>query len=311
MKIQKKYYRIWFGGVLWFFLFFWFIGSYVSATSDCSIVKTILGWTSKKIGFGNLYSDDNFNQALLNLKAFCCESHIFADKTDAICNPDKEYFVDDYPESPYLYDQLVDIALRRLDAVDSPYGLTPDSLGLEWRTYISKKIGEDPSPGSVLSMENTYKKYWDVSPDNTSYTYHPAFVSWSKRMDIKKIKELSLLYTNANLYHRYTESCGIAAQVYLSYVYLFNPSSNVNSRIKNGFRSCQNIVQQRISNELLYTKALMMEKSNALLHKSMSSYLTDYFAKNRLIHLQETITSISNLFLTIAQMLPEGTRQCH
>lgn len=296
---------IWIVLSLFLFGFFW---TWVFASNDCSMVKTNLRWheSEKKIWFGNLYPDAAFNQALMNLKAYCCESNAFALDTEEVCSKDRDYFVDDYPESDYLYDHLIDIALRRLDASSDMYWLDPDPKGLEWRNYISKKIGESSDPWFALAMEKKYKEYWQM----TTNEYTPYVWSWTNKMSAQEIFELSTQYPNANLYQRYIETCGIAAQVYMAYAE--NTPVNSKAIIKSsGYGYCKDMVNQRISDEILYTKTQMSDKSSKLLQSSVEAYLTNYFAKNKLMHLQETVLFISDLFLSVAKMVPEWTKECH
>jgi hypothetical protein len=101
--------------------------------------------------------------------------------------------------------------------------------------------------------------------------------------------------------------CGIAASIYFQRDW----SKNSDSQLKGYFESCQTLVDRRISEETLYVKSLIQEKSTTLLQKSINAYTTEYFAKNRLLNLQEAVYTISDLFLTIAKMVPEGTFECN
>ncbi|NOZ44415.1 MAG: hypothetical protein GXP45_04730 [bacterium] len=71
------------------------------------------------------------------------------------------------------------------------------------------------------------------------------------------------MYKNANLYQRYQEVCGIAAQVYL----YFGTISNINNNasLETVFNRCQKMVDATIAHKLLSTKSIITQKSTLLL----------------------------------------------
>lgn len=253
-----------------------------------------------------MYPDAAYNQALLNLKAACCaDEKLPSDQT--VCTQDEDFFPAVFPQSYHLYDHLIDIALRRLDAVDGAYGLEYDARSLEWREFISKEVGESTEANFARSMEKEFADSWEEIDD-----YTLQFASWEALDDFERrdVVNKDVDYMKANVYHRYKETCGIAAQIY------FNVSrdaqTNVAAEISNrGFAACKKMVDARIADETAYAKTLIQQKSTELLWKSTNAYMTEYFAKNRLMNLKDTVMTISDLFMTIAKGAPEGTFQCN
>jgi hypothetical protein len=100
-------------------------GAPATATQDCSLVQGI--YTTKN-GFDLLNSrtnntkipnaqeiidTDSLNVAMLNLKKYCCENQ---PKLMTTCRQDKDEFrTTNTPQSPYLFDHLLDVLMRRLD----------------------------------------------------------------------------------------------------------------------------------------------------------------------------------------------------
>jgi len=103
-----------------------------------------------------------FNQALINLKTYCCSQKIITCADTEKANLPKEK---KYPESPYLFDQLLDVTMRRLDGVKSlAYELEPDAAGLARREYITD-VANNPVGVQAMTLENTYKEYRMLHPD--------------------------------------------------------------------------------------------------------------------------------------------------
>jgi len=298
--------------ILWILFF-----SIVFARDDCNFVRKNLSGTTGLIangGFVNplnsdsIYPNEAYFRALYNLKAYCCDNHLIDLKS---CEVDKNMFSDVYPESWFLYDHLVDVGLRRLDAENNLiYGLNPDSLGLERRNYING-VANNSDANFALSMSNEFKKYWNT--ENKDYIGLLYFDNWDVFHNYNNIKLKSIvsdpIYNSINLYQKYKELCGVAASIYLDE----SEDNNMDkvSSIKWNFDNCQLLVSKRIQDEVLYTKTLIKKKSTALLKKSINAYAIEYYAKNRLLNLQETIFAISDLFLTVAKMAPEWTFECN
>ena len=72
--------------------------------------------------FESVLPTEALGKALENLKKYCCQSNGTGDNT---CTAYQGNQKQNYPQSPYLYDQLIDVSLRRLDAIpEFAYGLS-------------------------------------------------------------------------------------------------------------------------------------------------------------------------------------------
>lgn len=284
------------------FSLFWI--TTVFAAGDCSDVEKYFSNYTFVSPLPSYYSDAAYKQALLNLQAYCCQ---MGEISVGVCDANQDLWADVYPESWFLYDHLVDVGLRVLDA-ENAYGVGMDPLGDAWRQYIVW-VASSPDAQFALSIHQTFEQYW--AANNTDYV--PQFFAYTdivnRDQNILLWLAVATNYTSANLYQKYNELCGIAVAVYG--LRAINVDLNHNSQLEGAFNLCTQLVQQRVIDETLYTKSVIRKKSSEFLQKSISTYATQYFAKERLIHLQETIYVISDLFLAVAKMAPEGTARCN
>lgn len=87
----------------------------------------------------NVLPAEAFKRALINLKSYCCTQVNF--KVSCSAN-DIQNIKPPYPESAFLFDHLIDVAMRRLDGDKKlAYGLDPDPTALERRQKIAEIAG--------------------------------------------------------------------------------------------------------------------------------------------------------------------------
>lgn len=96
-----------------------------------------------------------FEQALTNLKAYCC-----AQVVPSSCSQiEKNSLPKSYPESAYLFDHLLDVTMRRLDGIPSlAYGLSVDPAGKTRRTY-SNDVAASANGTQAKTIEEKYQEY--------------------------------------------------------------------------------------------------------------------------------------------------------
>ena len=296
MKIKKNLYLLFW---LIFGLFLFSFSSVFAGQNDCDIVKNDIKDLWSELDYTNLFPEDARIQALTNLKAYCCEKNIL-DKED--CKD--EVFLYPYPESPFLFDHLLDVGMRRLDAT-AMYDLEPDMVGKEWRDSI-REAAIDVDGKFASSIDEKYKKYRTLDKSDYSLSFDTLAKSQKLVEDRNVMLNLNIKYSSATLYQRYWEQCWIAYVLYRD----VRGHYKKNFLIDDWFPICKEVVANRISNELEYTKTLVLQKSTKVLTDNIHVYLYDYFSKNRLMNLQETIFAIADLFTTIAKSFPWWTSEC-
>lgn len=126
-----------------------------------------------------------FNKALINLKAYCC-TQAFQKwcSSDDIKNKPEHY-----PASAFLFDHLLDVAMRRLDGITGlAYNLSLDPTGLERRTKIAE-IANSANGMPANKIESTYTgyrtvhKYTDLGIVISGYNKNIATISLGDKYD--------------------------------------------------------------------------------------------------------------------------------
>ena len=87
-------------------------------------------------GYKTVIPKDAFNKALINLKTYCCSQKKITCTPEEMDALPKEKLMS--PESPYLFDHLIDVTMRRLDGIQElAYGLEVDTAGKTRRKLIT------------------------------------------------------------------------------------------------------------------------------------------------------------------------------
>ncbi len=258
---------------------------------DCNLVvsspntldETVKNYNINYKIYHNALPTQAFKQALINLKAYCC-SQI----TQKWCTKDEiKNLPKTYPESEYLFDQIFDVAMRRLDGIQTlAYGLDPDPTALERRTYITQTAA-NANGAQAGDIQNMYNKYWKLhafSLDNILENYN------------KDVATVSLA-------DKYTTLCDIMKKIYdiqkEKRVILGGYGEN------NSFlNKCTSLVEKRVKKENSYVKLLMTQKSANLFDETMKAYTKKHFVEEKLMGLWNLVAKVKDVFKTIVQQAP-------
>lgn len=226
-----------------------------------------------------------FNQALINLKAYCCAQVVQTACTDK----EKENLPTQYPESAYLFDHLIDITMRRLDGITGlAYGLSPDPTALKRREEIDK-IANSAIGMQSSEIEKLYREYRQLHNnenfDITNYNKND-FATFSLRDKYNTLCDIL-----KNLYEKLkSKDSDIIIGWYLDKNSFFN--------------GCRNLVNKRVQRENGYVKILMVQKSNQLFNETMKAYTKKHFVEEKLMGLWTLINKVKDMFKTIVQQAP-------
>jgi len=186
-----------------------------------------------------------------------------------------------FPNSEYLYDQLLDVQLRRLDGnPDLAYGVTVDPMGKERRDFINKAADtqDGTQAKTILDTYTTYRTRKDIYVDDrTTAQYQNAIEQ----------------YKDSTLADKYFNMCNI-----ISSTLQIGRKISVDDSVQ---AKCQALVNKRISDEASYTKLIMIKKSNELLHNSIQAYAQQYFVQDKIMTLLTLVNKIKSLFSTMVQ----------
>lgn len=278
--------------------------------NDCNIVSVNDDWIFKSLEnrwYNNLLPKDAMVQVLINLKNFCCNQEVFQDaSTNENCKKDSIIKTDwIYPSSAYIYDHILDISMRRLDAkqkndnwADLIYWLEPDEKWLEWREFITKHANS--KNGSIpLQISTKFKE--------TREAWINSVTAWNPSSDTLWKNNVFENYSERKLVEKYKWVC--ETSIYLSLKY---PGwEKDKTKLNIAYQQCEIITNERIEKEFNYTKAVLMQKGNKLLHNNVKSYLDTYFSQNKLVALQQLVFNIKNTFNEVNKTVLELVPNCN
>ena len=289
---------------------------YVNYTSanDCNFVMNTTDWNFASLenwNHDNILPKAAISQAMINLKSFCCDPSAFeSNAAEVKCTTDSEINQEGlYPSSAYLYDHILDVSMRRLDAkvendnwADLIYGLAPDETWKTWRDFITKQANS--KDGSIPLLISTKFK-------ENRESWINSLVSWTSNKGKNNMpwwnKEFEN-YKERNLADKYKWVCETSIYLYLS---LPVDSSDLNlTKLYTAYKRCEEISNERVKKEFNYTKSVLMQKWNKLLYNNIKSYLDTYFSQNKLVSLQQLVFNIKNTFNEVNKAVLEIVSPC-
>jgi len=271
------------GIVLIITIFVWFSYGQRDGDGDCAMVQ---GWNlellPKEVVIGvELLPKDAVVRARKNLRAFCCEQKMIrnTETNPEICKDQDIPANKQFPQSQYLFDHLVDVMLRRLDGnpdlIYADVELYP--RGKDWRETIREYaiVPEWKSPAKLINI---------------------AMDDWIQPKD-------------DGLLPMYKKVCDLAYGYYTSLAESkTSPGAQVTEKTHKD--TCTSVTDSIIQNELMYIRVIIDLLANRSLWHSMTTYLKDYYANNRLVNLQSTINEMVGAFTTVNRFYVEWTKQC-
>lgn len=250
----------------------------------------------------NILPQDAIEMAVKNLQKFCCSEESL--KTElGYC--DKFEDIDwDFPSSAFLYDHILDVSLRRLDAkIDNEnwknliYGLDWDEKWALWRKFITEH--GNSSYGSVpAKIVDEFKKNREIKWN--------LMQNWSPNYNMPWWINSFENYDNRTLWEKYAWICETSIYIYLWLI----PNTN-KDKLNSAYTNCKSLINTRIKNEYDYTKAVLMQKGNKLLHINVKTYLDSYFSQNKMTELQQLIFNIKNTFSEVNKAVIELVKDCN
>ena len=267
--------------------YYW--GTMFAIDNDCWLVNNIqnVQETQSYKGMLDKANQQNFISALPpqalekafeNLKKFCCQSSSIDDTN---CKWYKQ--AQGYPLSPFLYDHLIDIWLRRLDGIAKfAYGLSGDETGTKRRTFITQAATGGVSPQSK-GIADEYKNY-----RTTKNTINEDSTPSQIQMFLQNYNT-----PDVSLVDKYNTICEIMKRAYNS---IASEKILIDST---AYNKCQKLIERRINNEYTYTKTIMIKTANETMNEVYKTYTMKYFVQEKIMELMDLISQIKSLFSTM------------
>ena len=200
-----------------------------------------------------------------------------------------------WPDSPYWYDHLIDVGIRKLYARPSELYPTmePDEDWDAWYKFISD-TEQVKNPEVVFQW---YQKYWTIKNGAPIVD-----------TDYNRQKSLELLKTafeseSLSLYDKYNNLCFVAMMMYYNWL---GSSNNKEDIVDKYYNTCQVLVRNKIKEETSFALSISQYNATTMLIEWISSY-TKQFVQHRLMKLFDKFVAIYSLFNTLAKQAPLST----
>ena len=276
-----------------------------------------------------IIDNDSLNTAMLNLQKFCCEhEQWWLNQNSEVCVEDKVFFNNNALESPYLFDHLFDVMMRRLvwltweRHIYEHTNMTVDEKWYERRTRITEKAESTwgTTPQIIINQYVTTRKQ---SPSdlwfNISSKIYAAFeksnedllnlVNWKwNSQESKDVAKAIKQYDQWTLYDRYSNACAMTEYFYALLDLWVNSNDRIMTKRRVSNWACHDKVQSQINAENAYVKLVIQQASNLFLSNYIKWYM-DYL-RGRSDNVRQTQTKIKNNFLDIVNAVPQLIREC-
>lgn len=277
-----------------------------------------------------IIDNESLNTAMLNLKKYCCENQKWElTQKSKTCVDDKVFFNDNALESPYLFDHLFDVIMRRLSWLTweknlyEKTNMTTDDKWTERRTRITE-VAESTWGSTPQVIINQYTWTWKKSPADLGYDISSriyavfwdsndnaflSYVSWQwSSEESKNVANAIKQYNNRTLYDRYINACAMTEYFYsLLHIWINSDDRKKTvNRISNWV--CHNAVTTQINAENAYVKLVIQQSSNLFLYNYINWYMNYLIWRSN--NVRSTQTKIKNSFMDIVNAVPQLIKQC-
>lgn len=281
MKISFKNWVILFAIILNIFCI-------VKAEWDCDIAQPELDLEIAVQNVKDYLNNDNLVldeqdvlQALRNLKNYCCKLQDWCEEGESNWK---------LPQSPFLFDQLIDVGFRKIDAFEDDLyqWVQPDEQGKERRDFIGETAKDDKwsAPWYIIQKFQEYWKigWWDILICSPNYEW--VSCRYQKACeDAQKITDYYLkLSTDKSFWDRYWDYKNLA---------------------------CSDIVSKRINREYNYIQKIIIDESIEFMSDNIHSYAVKYFTEDSLINwLFEKFANLQWYISQVFSKVGNGTFNC-
>lgn len=267
--------------VIWFY---WAPSAYAldNFSYDCGITVGAKDNISRAAGVDNAWGvldKNSLEMAFLHLKNHCNYKLWWA-------------------ESDLLFDHLIDIGFRRLDAYEDEklrYGLATDSAGSGWIA----KINEFTDTEKINTPEKIINAYVEAWGDDPQITIDPPNTGTCAVKNFEKL----------NLYKRYLATCEMARCISMKKTIVISEWVVQSSASLVKTNRCSTIVDARKDSELAFVRQLTARASLRATDSLFTSYANTYF-KSRRSDLYENFTAFDQWLTFLNRKIQEWTATC-
>lgn len=235
-----------------------------------------------------IITNPDLDTAILNLKKYCCENQVWDLAGSQTCIDDAPYFNDNALDSPYLFDHLLDIILRRFAGSSSDSeiytktDMTTDEKWEAWRKNIDKRATSSKwdVPQTIINQyvsDWTPTPYYDIS-NKFDWVFQNSdikllnYANWSSWPESEKIADIMRNYNLRSLYDKYRNACALSEYFY-SLLHVGAPEEGSDRwKIQKRIPRCKAIVQRKVEWENAYLAEIIKMSWNLTLSNNVQSY---------------------------------------
>ncbi len=251
-----------------------------------------------------LYDSQTIWTALQHLTDYCCIQW-YIDSSRDICKWSEERVW--WAESPYLFDHLINVWFRKLDAYTDAklrYNLVADNRWTEWQQELQKfnTPSNLATPENIIDIYNS-DKFWRTT--NWSANEKDWFILDVSCNDAKD------RYNQLSLYDRYKASCEIAKCLANTTTFAGANSSKTSiNLLQENPEICETIYSNRKNKETLSINQLATRVWIRTITSIVEQYTKNYFVWTRWQNLYEQRTNFDQWLTFVNRKVQEGTPVC-
>ena len=257
---------------------------------------------------------------MLNLKKYCCNTREWWSDYKT-CEEDSVYFNYNSLESPYLFDHLFDVILRKLswltgnNDIYTKTNMTWDTKWVERRSRITEQA-ESPKWSIPQTIFNKYDQIWNQSSPELGFNiasdvYSRFNLSNEDFLDFVKnwtVAEALKKYKDWTLYDRYSNSCALAEFFYALLGKWFTASKTQTVNRLSDWNSCNIVIKKRIDGENNYVQLVARRASNQFMSNYLEWYISYMYERQQ--DLQKLWKDSTDRFLYVAKAVPCLQKKC-
>lgn len=273
--------------------------------------KTLFATATKGHAALQTISPQGLHRALINLKTHCCNANLLNNNTQMLASCSKDQLLikgrTNYPESPYLFDHLVDVMSRRLQ-VDGNYEDVPADPQAQLRRKKTDQLAHAAEGTLPPALSKTYQENRALQHTLLLPSYNGVSKgSYQAALnEIEKTNPRFGKYEQWNLASKYHNLCQSAI-----YLMTLLPGDFRSEELVLAQEICSTQMQKLIHQEAQTLEELIIHKSDLLLLQNLKSYTDEYLINTRAQRFEEKmVRMVSNLF-GVMRMIPKLIPQCN
>lgn len=235
-----------------------------------------------------IFENKDMSVALSHMKQYCCSQKLLAEDSCSWVERAHPY----YPESPYIFDHLMYVWMKKMDGIQQ-------DCDVLWMSCETREYDVDPVERRQFITEVAQNTKW--------------FAPWYLLAKFKEARWDETSYWDSEkptMFKAFDRMCQDAVSIR----YAVNVPQNV---IKDWNQSgsslaalCRQVTAERYTQEATYVRTLQIEKWTKFLVDNLKAYLNEYFINKRMADLVGKYAELDGCFSMVSRYV-DKTAQCN